>query len=117
MDRGTFSIDPPGARAYDGFGIDLLPIDEFAQKCYLVAVRFAVTGQRNVKQEVSILAHDVDEHGNDRGGFLVSVRLEEGAVIVPRPNARVRLPGILLQLVFQRRFKVAGERAPHRSEE
>ena len=52
----------------------------------------AVAAQRNVQQQVAVLADDVDEHLDDGVGGLVPVLLEGGPPVVPVADAGVGLP-------------------------
>ena len=70
-----------------------------------------VAGQRNVQHEVAVLAHDVHQHLRDLFGRLVSVLVEKAPLVMPVPDAGVRLPGQSLPAVLSRRARRSSTRA------
>ena len=64
----TFAGNFPRAGAEDGFAVDFHPLGQSFQKGGFVFVNRAVAARRDVHQQVAVLAHDVAEHLDHRGG-------------------------------------------------
>src|SRR5262249_18709748 len=94
LGRGAFAVDPPRAAAKDAFGIGLHPRRHAFEKPDLVIVYRAIAPDRNAEHEVTVLAHDVDQHIHDLTDSLVLVLLGDGAAVMPRADAGVGLPRV-----------------------
>ena len=92
-------LDSPWARAFDCFRIHLLPIGELTQEGDLIAVWLSISGQRYAEEKITVLADNIDKERDDERRLLISMVLKDGSVVMPAPDARLGLPGLLLQLI------------------
>ena len=68
---GAFAVDPPGARVVDRFAVDRGPLGDGFEDTELFGVGETGGGERDVEEEVAVLADDVDQEVDDFFGGLV----------------------------------------------
>src|SRR5215211_192429 len=69
--RGAFAVDLPRAAAEDAFAVRLHPLRHTLEECDFVLVYRAIAPDRHTEHEVTVLAHNVEQHIYDLADRLV----------------------------------------------